>query len=343
MIIVDTNQFYRLNAPSGALFVILRQVAERTSHTLAVPEMVLVETLARYRHEVEENVAAIEKGQRGLGRKGVTVDINLPDIEQMVQLRSAELRKNIDVLQPAEGSAWEALQREAFRRRPADVSWEKKGSGARDSLIWLTVLEYVRRTNAEPVLLVTADGDFGRDGQLHSELREELVTAGVDSDRIQLYPRVTSVLNQLAEKADTPKDLDEVLNSEQAVQAVAASLMALAGYHLLWQFRSRFSGPDTMMMHFPPAADLTPGSGGRTETYKIGGEAWVSAERLWTGTYWVSLDRAEAEFRQPSFEVQFEVDVTVLVAPEGHADSERIQVIDCAVPRFKLDPRSASF
>jgi hypothetical protein len=123
VIVVDTNQFDQLDVPSGALFAILRQIAQQHGHTLAIPEMVMVETLAHYRHKLEAHITAIEKGQRGLRRCGASVDIRLPNVELMVQLRSEELRKHITVLEPPEGAAWEALQREAQRRRPADVDW----------------------------------------------------------------------------------------------------------------------------------------------------------------------------------------------------------------------------
>jgi hypothetical protein len=333
VIVVDTNQFDQLNVPSGALFAILRQVAQQHGHTLAIPEMVLVETLAHYRHSVEEHIAAIEKGQRGLRRCGATVEIRLPNVELMVQQRSEELRKHVTVLQPSEGAPWEALQREAQRKRPADVDWAKKGAGSRDALIWLTVLQALRQPAAEPVILVTGDSDFGKDGQLHSELREEVIDVG----QVQLCSSIVDVLAQLAEKTAVPADLDEVLNSEQAAQAVAAALHPNAALHLLWLFRSRFSGPETMLMSVPPAEDLVPERSGRTVAYKIGDETWVSAERTWTGTYWVSLDPAASEVRQPSFDVPFEVDVTVLVAPERSEDIDKVQVIDCGMPRFKRD------
>ena len=335
MIVVDTNQFDQLNVPSGALFVILRQVAQQHGHTLAIPEMVLVETLAHYRHIVEEHVTAIEKGQRGLRRCGAAIEISMPDVELMVQQRSEELRKHVTVLQPSEGAAWEALQREAQRRRPADVDWDKKGAGSRDALIWLSVLQTLRQAAAEPVILVTGDSDFGKDGQLHSDLRRELEDVGVDVGRAQLCSSIVDVLAQLAEKTATPADLDEVLNSEQAAHAVAAALHTNAALHLLWLFRSRFSGPETMLMSVPPAEDLVPEQSRRTVAYKIGDETWVSAEGTWTGTYRVSLDPAAAAVRQPSFNVPFEVDVTVLVAPKRSDDIDRVQVIDCGIARFK--------
>jgi hypothetical protein len=135
VIVVNTNQFRQLGVPSGALFAILRQVAQQHGHTIAIPEMVMVETLAHYRHEVGTHITQIEKGQRGLRRCGVSIDINFPNVELMVQLREEELHKHITVLEPPEGAAWEALQREAQRRRPADVDWDKKGAGSRDVLI----------------------------------------------------------------------------------------------------------------------------------------------------------------------------------------------------------------
>ncbi len=64
MIVVDTNQFDLLNVPSGALFAILRQVALQHGHTVAIPEMVIVETLAHYRHRIEEHFIDDDEGRR---------------------------------------------------------------------------------------------------------------------------------------------------------------------------------------------------------------------------------------------------------------------------------------
>ena len=337
MIVVDTNQLGWLNVPGGAPFAILRQVAQQRGHALAVPEMVLIETLAHYRHGVEEDIAAIEKGQRGLRSRGANIRAELPNVDTMVRLREEELRKHFTVLLPAEGAAWEALQREAQRRRPADVDWKKKGAGARDSLIWLTILAAVQQPGAEPVILVTADTDFGKGQQLHPELREELREAGVEADRVKVYASITVVLNELAEKADVPADLDEVLNSPQAAQAVSAALQPNAGAHLWWLFRNhQYSGPGTVVMAAPPVEDLVPGLSGRTESYLIEGKTWVSAERPWTGTYRVALSLEPADaavFRQPSFDVPFEVDVTVLVGPEEDGNAERVQVINYGMLR----------
>ena len=202
-------------------------------------------------------------------------------------------------------------------------------------MIWLTVLQALRQPAAEPVILVTSDSDFGKDGELHSELRKELEDVGVDVGQVQLCSSIVDVLAQLAEETAMPADLDEVLNSEQAARAVAAALRPNAALHLLWLFRSRFSGPETMLMSVPLAEDLVPEQPGRTVAYKIGDETWVSAEGTWTGTYRVSLDPAAAAVRQSSFDVPFKVDVTVLVAPKRSDDIDRVQVIDCGIARFK--------
>jgi hypothetical protein len=214
---------------------------------------------------------------------------------------------------------------------------DKKGAGSRDALIWLTVLQTVRQPAAEPVILVTGDSDFGKGGQLHSELRKELKDLGLGADRVQLCSSIVDVLAQLAEKTAAPVDLDELLNSEQAAQAVAVALQPNAALHLLWLFRSQFYGPETMVMSVPRAEDLVPEQSGRTAAYRIGEETWVSAERTWTGTFSVSLDRAISPLGRPSFDVPFEADVTVLVAPERSEGIDRVQVIDCGMPRFKRD------
>jgi hypothetical protein len=199
------------------------------------------------------------------------------------------------------------------------------------------VVQAVRQPESEPVMLVTGDSDFGRDGRLHPELLADLQDAGVDGARVQLCTSVTDVLDRLADKAQEPEDLDQVLNGEQAAHAVNAALQqGAAPVQLLRPFRDQFRGPESMEMRITAAEDLVPGAGGRTVAYRIGTQTWVSAERRWSGVYWVSLDRADARYHQPPFDVPFEVDVTVLVAPE-RSGAEGIQVIDCGMLRLRGD------
>lgn len=337
MIVIDTNQLSWLNVPSGAAFAILRQVAQQHQHTIAIPEMVLAETLAHYQHDVEQYIAAIERGRRGLLSRGVDIKPKLPDVNRMVELRRTEFHDYVKVLQPTEGSAWEALQREAHRRRPAATDWDpkKSGSGARDALIWLTVLHTAQQPGSEPILLVTADADFGRDQRLHPELREELLDAGLSVDHVRLCPSVTEALTLLADKADYPANLELVLKSGQTTHTVNAALELNALPQLHWLYRDQLLGPDNMTMNIFLADDLEPARDGRTMAYQIGGETWVSAERLWRGTYWLTLNQADSRYGQPAFDMPFEVNVTVLIAPESAV--ERVQVIDCGMPRFTRD------
>jgi hypothetical protein len=59
--------------------------------------------------------------------------------------------------------------------RPANPEWTdgKSGSGARDALIWLTVLN-TARTQEREILLLCADRDFGTSNGWHPELQQEI-------------------------------------------------------------------------------------------------------------------------------------------------------------------------
>jgi hypothetical protein len=75
------------------------------------------------------------------------------------------------------------LERALRKRKPFG---EKKDTGYKDTLIWLTVL-HVARQHGVPIAFVTSDGDFRDGDQLARDLRDDLTDAGLPPDGVQVY------------------------------------------------------------------------------------------------------------------------------------------------------------
>src|SRR5260370_12505235 len=145
----------------------LHKVASETGHELILPEMVEIEYLAYYRHEAE---GALEKYNRaaadlrrtfpGCGVPTVPGSV-LDDIEETPRKQLAAIFRTY----PTSDAAWkEASIREANRRSPAKTVWESAGSGGRDVVIWLTLIDACQALGQEMYFVTGNSADFGKDG-----------------------------------------------------------------------------------------------------------------------------------------------------------------------------------
>ncbi|MCX5097772.1 PIN domain-containing protein [Streptomyces sp. NBC_00365] len=244
--------------------------------------------------------------------------------EHGAEKRRAELEHGFTVLPTPPGAAEEALAREANRHPPAEQVWvdsdgkSVKARGARDALIWLTILETASTTN-EVVWFVSQDGDFGNAGRsdFHDVLRAEAnAKLGEDSDRLRLLSGgVDDLLDELATKADAPEDLAAMLQGPVVAYAV----------HLATQ------GPNLFLGLLPPSLPigiegayrsqmikLVETSVRKNKTYEVGDRLWVSAQlgcRAYK-SYDYSVLQAGAVIPQ-TLAVQFRFEATVLLEIEN--------------------------
>ena len=84
------------------------------------------------------------------------------------------------------------VRRAISRQRPFD----EKGSGYRDTLIWLSVLEIAGATDMN-VVLVSGDSDFKDDADnLHPDLINELSVHGYADDKVTLVTTVAKIIDE---------------------------------------------------------------------------------------------------------------------------------------------------
>lgn len=323
MIVLDTNQLEHVAFPHGAVLGMLRKIAELQQQSLAIPEMVVVEHIAHYRHRVEQALTTARKALATLDKafdQDLLSHVEGLSVDAAAEKQQAALGKSFKILPTPSGAAEEALRREANRIAPSEQVWEvgngkpMKARGARDVTIWLTLLECARSTDA-PVWFVSQDGDFGKD-DFHAVLREEAERElGSGAGRLRLLHRgIDQLLRELAEPTQKPAELARILKGPVVAYAVHIALTEADVFARLLPRIPR--DPNYTAIPYGSVA-LGSHDVKRTETYQVGDRLWVSAQLRWQAA--ANFER----FMQPSAPrsltpgIEFSFDATVLLEIEN--------------------------
>ncbi len=144
---------------------------------LQIPEVVLDETMNRYREDLVASSASLKGALDSLGRllPSNKFNVALPDLDtallQQRQFLDASFsRVKAKVLPYPKVSHQKVVERDLARRRP----FTREGKGYRDTLIWETVCE-LASSGGGPIVFVTANTkDFGEGPAPHPELLPDL-------------------------------------------------------------------------------------------------------------------------------------------------------------------------
>ncbi|MEV0584585.1 PIN domain-containing protein [Nonomuraea sp. NPDC050310] len=97
------------------------------------------------------------------------------------------------------------VRRQVQRVRPCK---EATGDGYRDTLNWLTVLDYAANHPDQEVAWISADRDFAASERtFHAELLSEAQAAGV-ADRLSLWPTLNALVMDLLHKSELGSDAE---------------------------------------------------------------------------------------------------------------------------------------
>jgi hypothetical protein len=167
----------------------------------------------------------VKKAARRLSKlfqRDISAQVPPIDAVDAVKARQKAIEQVFKILPTPDGAEHEALSRDIRRLRPAKTEWdkdkEKKGSGARDVVIWLTVLE-AARTDGGEVLFLSDDGDFGSAKGWHPELDEEML----DAHPRLLHGGIGELIDELATSAPEPGNTMALLSDPVVTGAVASS------------------------------------------------------------------------------------------------------------------------
>lgn len=193
-VVIDTNAFVADLGMRGPLRVLL-DATRQADITLVVPEVVMREVLKHFRIRYLEEVRRYAGSARVLADLGVdpVARTELPDVEDALIAYEARLRTRLHdagalvALLPTVTHD-DVLERAMTRRKP----FKESGAGYQDTLIWLSVLEYV---DLGQVAMISENvTDFAERFEdrwvLGTELRAELAQRGFSEDAVNFFPSV---------------------------------------------------------------------------------------------------------------------------------------------------------
>src|SRR5262249_9572490 len=141
------------------------------------------------RTTLSECGARIERSLRELARLTEdTPHVEALDLARHVNRYDAYMKEKLKatgaVIVPYPTSSHEVVSRRAIeRRKPLD----DKGSGYRDTLIWLSMLELLKSEPTNLIFVTANHRDFAEGTSLHSDLRTDLDAIGIDPSLISLF------------------------------------------------------------------------------------------------------------------------------------------------------------
>lgn len=175
LVALDTNilvQDFWLDSPHSKVFLEELNVIPATLH---IPEIVIDETVNKYREFLTEKIEEQKKISIDIARlTRREVEKKKVDIEQITKEYKAYLEKklqsaNVQILPYPKIEHRDVVQRILERRRP----FKKGDSGYRDFLIWETIKRLELWGTEEIVFITNNTKDFGESGYLSDEFTDK--------------------------------------------------------------------------------------------------------------------------------------------------------------------------
>jgi PIN domain len=320
VILLDTNQL--LGKPPGApLLRMLKKAAEDTCHEVVLPEMVLEEYLAHYRHDVDEAARAARKGIRDLQRLVARWPGNADFLRSLEDSAEQGLRTEITDMfriHPVPAGAWrEAMVREARRQPPAKTSWEERGSGARDVAVWLAVLDACAASTGQAYFVSDNSSDFGRRGALRPELAHEAQQRlGTRANMLTYCSDIPALMSHLGTAGAQVPSQDEIAGASLVTAAVTAALAEDSA-----QFELMEGIPNVTLKvvgNFSQPRDIEfERLTAETKAFQVSTDTWAFARGLWRGriSAWVfwKPELVPGSATGKNIDVSFTVEATIVM------------------------------
>ncbi len=210
-IFLDTSVLhgdYRLR--SGDLLHLTR-ICRISNLEIIIPAVVFADLIAHYQFDFEKAISQTRKAIQDLDRytfKGYVPKFNLKDRELFESYENWLYKRaeNLGILilnYPKTGHE-EIVRRSAMRRKP----FREHDRGYKDTLIWESMLEYLKNTTNKSYLL-SVDQDFGDNMILHQDLIDDLQNNNIDTNRVSLFKDFETLFDYLYKTYDILSILEE--------------------------------------------------------------------------------------------------------------------------------------
>jgi hypothetical protein len=283
LIILDTNVIPRSGSLSGPVVALVRAIAQKTGHTVALPAIVVEEAVAELARELGKEWDKARTAAEALGEFFPGYRIRQPDLGKRIEQWRADHEGSFTILNAPPGAADEALRREAHRIPPTRSAGPKgSGGGARDALIWLTVLDSHRREPGSGATYFVTNNrvDFGHD-KLLSPLQQE-VDGIATTASFRYLNSMTDLLQELAVPAGPGPTRDDLTGSDivmDAAQAALWSIDVIGDEH--WQLP--ISGSMLVQGIRPSITMAVLTKVEPAKTYQVGPRRFAAVSTVWSG------------------------------------------------------------
>lgn len=358
MIILDTNVLQGLKKLDGTTMRLLQGLAKVTGYELALPEIVVEEFLSHRTRNRLDKARELERAARTLQEvlpgwweeedsSRVTTDairslqvsstVRSPHriIEQTRAAEECRLHEVFTILKSPRGAAEEALKREVWRIAPArtDDNAKRKGTGARDALVWLTALDVLNSQDAD-VILVSSDRAFG-DQALKSELAE---VATEKSGRLRLCRDAAELLEEMGAEATAPAGIADLAASSTSFENAIRARLAQTQHEVTVSIAPFVRRRHQLVPAFPIATSCVEVRAGKAR--QVGPDVWTLIDisvRVEHEGLLRRLDSGEIE-SDLTFSCTYDIDVTAVI---GTNEGMIVGVEFVAVGTWR-DPRNAT-
>jgi len=216
-IYLDANVLPADSHISSLGFSAIRAVARASNQVILAPELVIEEAVARREREIADSQREVRQIWERWRRMGI--DIAPPAIEDsrtLANIWKAELLSAVTSLPTSPEAFGEGIRREVWRIPPA-----RDGRGARDAVIWVTILAHHRELSEQSFFVTQNTKDFADPGtrdQFHPALIEEVRSL---STPLIYCNSPTHLLTRLAASVESNPTVDSLANSSAVIDAVA--------------------------------------------------------------------------------------------------------------------------
>ncbi|NQT21352.1 MAG: DUF4935 domain-containing protein [Planctomycetes bacterium] len=198
-IVLDTNAIFDHWYLTGPSIMVLQRFMALTGSRLIIPEIVLLETVNLFQREVAKARSQLRKLERfgNIDTSQVIHDIDLAPKEYEQKLRSRLSELQAEIISHENIPHSRIVARVLDRRKPFGQS----GKGYRDTLLWEVILSKIATVECVTFLVTNNHVDFGirdKQGELHSDLVEDLAAAELPEDRVCLCPSLNVFVREHA-------------------------------------------------------------------------------------------------------------------------------------------------
>ena len=197
--VVDANIIIAEDFGRSVRFRTLLTASNALGYKVYVPRLAITETVAKFSREFGKEFNSTRRilGQLSklLGQRFETAIADLDPETETASFENSLVAKlnyaHVTQLHYPDITHEDVAHRAVSRKRP----FGQKGSGYRDTLIWLSTLKLAGEIDGK-IVLVTKDGDFGKADALHNDLINDLVEAGHTKDKVALSSSLSNIIDE---------------------------------------------------------------------------------------------------------------------------------------------------